>query len=716
MPNDIYFTRNRLLDQTSSVSLARQEMDLGSLPVQTLKADTLSTVLKFLKFRPDEIRDLKSIIGTAIEIGSSISSIVGAVGTVVGLAQKLGILGQQEDKVETYLKNINTRVNYIYNFLLQKERRGLFKESVEWRIDADQTREAIGNLKTSRSDNVLDAAELRLGSLSKAISLMLDPVSGVINFSAEAYGGPTSNWVNFATSPLMVTHTGERISLASGSASEIWDAGHYIDVLIYALRERLLATAMLEPPFQGTAYDRAGLEPVAAMISTFVEKWKASILEFDPNSMIGDGGQLYNPWHPYPSEPAALKESIVVGAVDPVTGISSVDTFGEFDTRVSLMENPAGSPWSTVFATDVSAARFAANAARKSRYQQVVQSCGIPELEELAKAYAAAAAPSSGLVFGLPSQLKLGTHPGPALSGPLVSIFEPVGSLSEFIGHPEQITLGDFGAFAGTPGKTYSAERFFAGQPKSTSVKVALRGSRTENQLGYRLLVCGKDIPLLPFSIGGGSGVEGFPIEPIEVTHQFETKVWDVCQARMLSFAEQNRLDVEPNYTLRIDNRRRPGKASVRINVVYMPPAIDTAQSYFGTVDVQITPEDIEQFRDAFQAEIKFIETIVGEDDQPATREATVKATIAPTYLIVEKKFFDDYQKAFEAMLRSAKDLVKEAELTTITLIPPEHPDWHQRLDVLVENGMHWFKSTAEVKPDLVRSTIVNLQLPTLKG
>ena len=346
----------------------------------------IKKTLEFFKFTPEEVSTLRNVIGTAVNIGTSIASVVGAVGTVVDLGKKLGIFGDQEKSIESYLKDIMKRVDQIYAFLENEAKRGLQADASSWRATVDNTRVIVANVRISRDDNVLDRAESAADTMSAAIRLMLDPTKATISFRRSAYGSQSPHWCDLANSPLMTRADGNPISLNSGGSVEIWDAGHYLDVLVYALRERLIMANLLEPAFSSTAYDRSNLDDIGDKIATFVAAWQSSILVMNPDAQLLSTGLVYNPRHPYPSDPPELKSNILVGAVDPVTGISSIDAFYGFEKRVSFNATPIGR-YSYVWASDVEAARQAASSEQANRLDQVVQACGILDLKRLGQAF-----------------------------------------------------------------------------------------------------------------------------------------------------------------------------------------------------------------------------------------------------------------------------------------------------------------------------------------
>ncbi|SFI90277.1 hypothetical protein [Nitrosomonas sp. Nm34] len=173
-------------------------------------------------------------------------------------------------------------------------------------------------------------------------------------------------------------------------------------------------------------------------------------------------------------------------------------------------------------------------------------------------------------------------------------------------------------------------------------------------------MVCGqnsKKIDVIPFSFGGVPSSE-FPAKLIEQKYSFDTEVWDVCQSKHLTFAEERRLESEPDAFVLVENNRRPGRANVQIQVSYTPPASNSVSSYVGEVTVEISALEPEVFPDAFAATIEVFETIVGKDEQKTeTLVESITINMAPSYLIVEKAFFEDRWRAIETLLRTVREL-----------------------------------------------------------
>jgi hypothetical protein len=163
----------------------------------------------------------------------------------------------------------------------------------------------------------------RASALDGSLSSMLDPQSGYIAFqrSAYQYQPYAGHWIDYSTVPFMALTNGAPMNYTAASAelaSVIWDPGHYIDVLIRALADRLLVVATTEPLFRSTGYHRAQLRNLITGLTVFIEKWKASFLVVNPAAGINAGGHIRHPAYTRSAPPG-----ILLGAVDPVTGLAA---------------------------------------------------------------------------------------------------------------------------------------------------------------------------------------------------------------------------------------------------------------------------------------------------------------------------------------------------------------------------------------------------------
>jgi hypothetical protein len=170
----------------------------------------LSKALAFLKFTPSEQEVLFNVIGSTINIAAGIVSIVGAAGAAVDLMKKLGILAPNEDPVQTALKQIGQRVEQIYGYLAAQERRGLYNEALDWRTHGDNARNAVMNVKTSRSAGNLEQLANQANELNRSILKMLDIGKGRIAFLRSVYGNGW--WIPYAQTPYIKTAGGAPIN------------------------------------------------------------------------------------------------------------------------------------------------------------------------------------------------------------------------------------------------------------------------------------------------------------------------------------------------------------------------------------------------------------------------------------------------------------------------------------------------------------------------
>lgn len=82
----------------------------------------LTATLQVLKFNPDDVVKYHQVLGTAINVVSSVVWVVGAVMTVASVLKEL--FGGEEDETKQRLKQISDRVNQIYGYLAREKRIG----------------------------------------------------------------------------------------------------------------------------------------------------------------------------------------------------------------------------------------------------------------------------------------------------------------------------------------------------------------------------------------------------------------------------------------------------------------------------------------------------------------------------------------------------------------------------------------------------------------
>jgi hypothetical protein len=220
------------------------------------KADdypALKATFQALKFTDNNVKDYHEGIGSLINLASGMIWGVGAVFTVASWIDTL--LGKDEDAVSTKLAHVSQRVDQIFGYLAAEEVRGLHDMASEWRRDLTIGCRTAQQVKGSRSPENMKALRELAKTLDENLLDMLNPNKANIAFLRATYGwknlgGQGGHWIDGAVSPFMRLASGGQVNYRDPEQelqSNIWDAGHYIDVLVQALNDRLLVAATLEP-------------------------------------------------------------------------------------------------------------------------------------------------------------------------------------------------------------------------------------------------------------------------------------------------------------------------------------------------------------------------------------------------------------------------------------------------------------------------------------
>ena len=321
-----------LSTRSGSAKLADETVDsfLSKIKAQSEDYPALKEVLQFLKFTPEDVEAYYESISTCIKMTAGCVTIIGAVITVINLVDEL-FGPDKEAKSLAYLKHIAQRVDQIYGYLAANDRRGLYDDTVQWRGDLENVRNAVKNSRASRSPANLKALIDLKPHLDANLLKMLEPRNGDIAFLRGTYGyapgypgtTDTGHWIDCAVSPFMNLTDGKSVNYrdpATELQTTIWDPGHYVDMLAGCLTDRVLLAAVTEPAFRSTNYDRHALENLLSGLTAFLNKWRASLIIANPLVGLNGGGHLQ---HPNSQAPMGLP----IGAVDPVTGISFYNSF-----------------------------------------------------------------------------------------------------------------------------------------------------------------------------------------------------------------------------------------------------------------------------------------------------------------------------------------------------------------------------------------------------
>lgn len=633
--------------------------------------------LEFLKFTPSEQEVMFNVIGGAVNLAAGLISIVGAATAALDLLQKLGVLGSKEDATQAALKQIGQRVEQIYGYLAGEERRGLYDESLEWRVDADHARLEVKNAAISRNSATIGTLIDRAAELDKAIFKMLDAGKGRIAFLRSVYGYHQSgHWIDGARTPFMATAGGTPVNYrdpAQELQGEIWDVGYYLDVLLRALTDRILVATTIEPAFRATGYDRAKFGLMAERLLGFIHAWRASIIVADPLYALNPGGALRSPYREGPL-------GIVVGAVDPVTGVSSFQPYWDGFTIIGTHTDLAWAAWGGGYdetrAKDPAAALAAVVPLHLSLVDQVVKACGLERLMSLQRQLRDLGSPPAYSDFvSLPDAT---FHRRLFLT----EMWGPEMRTATDEGTPVTVDLGRLKVFARDPAKLYEGRRHDLRGYKRFVFRMARRADHSRVRLGYRLALSGSGLELATYQTGEGSG-EDFPTAAIQKDFTIETKVFDVHQSDHLSNAEENLFERDGRVpgVERYFLNQRDGRVEFRLRVVFSPFAGGDPRAYAGEAAVTVEPLDRAEFPHASILHVVVYESRTGSNGSEEEVVAdTMTLHLVPTYTILGAEYFAALRDAQARMAGTIRGLHDKLATEFLPVGPPDpDPAWRVR-------------------------------------
>ena len=662
----------------------------------------LTKTLQALKFSAQDVADYQQAIGSMINLATGM---IWGVGAVLSVASFIGgLLGKEEDAVGVKLEHISQRVDQIYGYLAAQERRGLRNEASVWRADLKLARRAVQNARASRSPENLDTLKNLATTADRNLLLMLDPSKAEIAFLRAVYGyrpsgGVGGHWVDGAVSPYMNLASGGSINYgdpAQELQATIWDPGHYIDVLLSAISDRLLLAATLEPAYRTTGLGLGNIKDIADGLTAFLNKWRASLLVANPLAGLNEGGELLHPAMDAPP-------GVVVGAVDPVSGVAFCEVFWADFTLVSIYEGSIqakGKPDETR-AKDPAAARAAALDLQPRLLDGVIRASGIHRLAELrARLLDIVSRSTVGSDF---VDLPNANFNRTSLTGPTPAA---------------PVDLGLIGQYSKNPGKLYAAQRYAQGCEKTFRFAMPLRGEISLIQPGYRMELGRERIEVIPFSNApaDGDAPPRFPVEPIALEVRGDDwTVYDVYQSSVFSEAEEDRFEgaepaagfgelgrlgrvrwqdqLQPRPSadlldaIRVDRvkperlflNERSGYAAFSVAISFAADLDNPDYPFVGHATVTIRTLDPERFRDGLILPVTVYET--GIDPEGARSEWVAdRMTIhlVPGFFTLEADYFTDRRDGLAAMDVMFSDINERYTRFERELVPLG-PEWQMR-------------------------------------
>ncbi|AZO05025.1 hypothetical protein [Mesorhizobium sp. M2A.F.Ca.ET.043.02.1.1] len=619
--------------------------------------------LSFLKFKGDDLETMFNMIGTAANIAAGIVTVVGWFNTATDLLKKIGILDSKNgDPTAEAVQQIKQQTDAIYKHLEADAAIRLHTQADQWLSLAEGVHTAVGALQTSRSPAALASLDRQVGDLNNAIREMLKPSAWTIAFARDNYGykAHSWHWIDASGSPCLVRADGTASQVLTDLGSTIFDVGYFHTVLMRCLHARLEAATALEPAFRSTNYGRGEFAEFAAGLDAMIQKWRESLYVAKPEAGFGAGGKLINPLD------GDAPDGVMIGAADPVSGISAIQNFVTFDKSYHTTHYPgvaSGDVPDSSKAVNPEDALAKALAAHTPLVDQVIAACGLNMLRQLQQKLAATVLSPRGSDFAHLSDV-LYTYVAP--EGPIIA---------------EPITLGRLARYAPDPDKVYRAVRAFKTGVKQFHFGMARRSEMANVQLGYALFVNGTRIDLCDFSAAPplGETVEWFPKTHLDQTLDIACKVYDCIQDRATDEDAETAFEAGDTIlrTRRMLLNERDGEARIRVKVSFDPaPDGGNADHYVGRANVEVYNLDPEQFRDAASLDLMVWETHVSDNAGADTVEViadTMSLHIIPSTLTVEKVFFDDLLNARGNMIQHSSAIT--TKFNEVDQTPPDHVD-----------------------------------------
>jgi hypothetical protein len=640
---------------------------------------SLAKGIAFFKFDEDTAQSLYNAIGSAINIASGVISVIGAYKSAVELLKAVGILDSKtkvDENVAKILENTDLLID-LAGAQMTQSRRGWVDD---WKNAVNDCEDARHNIDASRTYFLLKTLSERVADLDKALDKMLAFDTGYIFYQKAAYhqhdAGIAYDW----TAILPTTYfdrrdhrpvqggeteagTPDYKSPRSELREMIWDPGFYIGVLIKAVSERLAATAVLEPAFRSTGYDRARLRRIEEQLASFLSNWERSLLVANPAAGIDAEGMLH---HPFDGD---APDGILIGAVDPVVGYSNLRNFPivpiEFEKSEFILAASGEGVYDSSRALDPQASMKAAVEEHARLVDQVISISGIDSFRKLR------------------ARVDKATRP------PQTSDFATVRQISYRLpntvqfGSEETLTLGRLARFAADPNKKYRGTRYIQGGNKQLQFFMPRRGEISGIQLGYALrftdALNGETVvDLIQYDAMDSATASAvpFPAGTIEKTITLEMNAFDCIQTRQTTPDEEEAYEQKG----KIGGANRilinPRRKSVRfvVTAIFEPEGdADGTQPNRGIVTVVIDPVDPNTEPDATVMGIELLETRPDANTGEA-RPVAVDAfdiTMVPSYLVVSKEMIDDVRKATEQMAKTINGIHDKFGLDDMTL--PDH-------------------------------------------
>lgn len=601
--------------------------------------------LEFLKFSRFNVESLVDLAATAAGFMSGVGSIVAAVQTITKVLEFMGATKSADFDIQQRLISIGEQVNTLYVHEVIKNQQETNNRAVDIRTKLQDITDAMHSVQTTglsaaTIEDLGDAIDL----LDATLGEMLPLQKGRIFFSQGTYA-PSIQWLHYFGSPFLKRADGSTLPRLEELKTVVWDPGFYLDALAVALRLRIAAGTTLEPLFRSTGHRLPKVIGLAPQLRTFIDEWRRQILVAQPWDCLLPDGTLatYNQFGPYGN-------GIVIGAMCPVTGISSLRMFTGFAstyTTTTVGWGFGGKGKRTVKAVDPKAALHDAVMQHQTAVSRLNQVCGLREFEELYQHLAAFAGPphpTESVHFEAVRRLQVPTD---------FAAVVPVAPV------PTTIDLGDLRQWATDPTKTYQATRYFTTGGKEVVLRLGRRARTSGVQLGYKLLIADKVYEITAYETeppDSGGDAHWFPAQSFDDRLTLQMKVYDCVQSRGLSAVEEEAFDEngDAGSAQRLLLNEREATVNVRIRVEFTAFVDGDHRSHLGEVRITFVPDEVTLQPHAYVLSVDVLETHVASTAPDfAVEEVRVEGLslhIIPSWLKVAPELFDDHQDAIERM------------------------------------------------------------------
>jgi hypothetical protein len=259
---------------------------------------------------------------------------------------------------------------------------------------------------------------------------------------------------------------------------------------------------------------------------------------------------------------------------------------------------------------------------------------------------------------------------------------------------------------------------------------MAMRADVSQIQLGYRMELGNKDIPLIAYSTAPADGSQParFPTAPISLEiHEAQATVYDVHQSGLVSAEEEDRFEgIEAPTTLdflrharvfppeRIFLNEHKGPIALKVDITFEADLNSPDHAFAGFANVTIRNLDPQNCPGGIILPVRVFETrregLGSSTEEVPADHMTIH--IVPSFLTVGKEYFDDRREGKESMDRIF-DAINERFAISAQVIGPVGPEWKIKRLVAQETATdHAITRFAHAEPAAARSVLGRFSAP----